>query len=151
MEKAEEKIKRLREGGVVLTLQRLGVLEALAERIHATAEEIYVELAKKYPTISRATIYSCLDALKQAGVTQELTIRKEMSYYDFDPRSHHHLLCRECGRILDMEISCPIAEKEEVKGHRVDEVQAYFYGVCRECRRGKKSKEKRRIVKGRKR
>jgi Fe2+ or Zn2+ uptake regulation protein len=149
MEKTEDKIKRLKEGGVVLTLQRLAVLEALAEKMHATAEEIYLELAEKYPTISRATIYSCLDTLKQAGVTQELTIRKEMSYYDFDPCSHHHLLCRECGRIFDVEISCPIAEKEEVKGHRVDEVQAYFYGVCRECRRGRKAKEKPRTVRGR--
>lgn len=138
MESVEKKIERLRRRGVVLTLQRLAVLKILGKEIHATAEDIYHKLAKKYPTISRATVYSSLDALKHAGEIQELTIKKEMSYFDFNPHNHHHFLCRTCGRIFDVEISCPISRKGRIHGHKVEEVQAYFYGTCRECRQGKK-------------
>ena len=133
MDTLEDKVARLKKRGVVLTLQRLAVLEELSKDMHATAEGIYRKLAKRYPTISRATIYSSLDALKQSGEIQELTIRRDTNSYDFDPTNHHHFLCRECGRIYDVEIKCPVAEKERVKGHRVDDVQAYFYGVCRSC------------------
>jgi Fe2+ or Zn2+ uptake regulation protein len=133
MDSLEDKVGRLRSKGVVLTLQRLAVLEVLAKDVHATAEDIYRALAKRYPTISRATIYSSLDALKHSGEIQELTIRRDTNSYDFDPTNHHHLLCRECGRIYDVDIRCPVAEKERVKGHRVDEVQAYFYGICQTC------------------
>lgn len=133
MDTFEDKVERLKRRGVVLTLQRLAVLKELAKDIHATAEDIYRRLVKRYPTISRATIYSSLDALKQSGEIQELTIRRETNSYDFDPTNHHHFLCRKCGKIYDVEIKCPVAEKERVKGHRVDDVQAYFYGVCRSC------------------
>ena len=130
----EEKIARLKGKGVVLTLQRLAVLEVLGKEIHATAEEIFQKLVRKYPTISRATIYSSLDALKQAGEIQELTIRRETSCFDFYPHNHHHFLCRKCGKIFDVQITCPIARRGKVEGHRVDETQAYFYGICRGCR-----------------
>ncbi len=133
MDTFEDKVERLKRRGVVLTLQRLAVLKELAKDMHATAEDIYRELVKRYPTISRATIYSSLDALKQSGEIQELTIRRDTNSYDFDPSNHHHFLCRDCGKIYDVEIKCPVAEKERVKGHRVDDVQAYFYGVCRSC------------------
>ena len=142
MDSLQDKVERLRGRGVVLTLQRLAVLEVLAKDVHATAEDIYRALAKRYPTISRATIYSSLDALKHSGEIQELTIRRETNSYDFDPTNHHHFLCRGCGRIYDVEIRCPVAEKERVKGHRVDEVQAYFYGFCRTCiQKNKERKE----------
>jgi len=133
-----EKIGNLRDKGIVLTLQRLAVLEMLSGSVHATAEEVYESVREKYPTISRGTVYSCLDTLKRAGEIQELTIRKEKGCFDFYPHNHHHFLCRNCGRIFNVEVTCPIAEKGEIKGHRVDEFQAYFYGVCRECRKGAK-------------
>lgn len=151
MENVEQKIERLKKRGVVLTLQRLVVLETLGKNVHATAEEIYEKLVKKYPTISRATIYSCLDALKHAGEIQELTIRKEMSYFDFVPHPHHHFLCRKCGKIFDVEISCPIARKGKIGGHRIDDVQAYFYGMCRECIKRGIARNKQVSIKRRKR
>ncbi len=143
MEKLEDKIERLKKKGVVLTLQRLAVLKILKDKVHATAEDIYQKLEKKYPTISRATIYSCLDALKQAGEIQEFTIRKEMSHFDFDSHPHHHFLCRKCGKIFNVEISCPIAKKGDVDGHQVEEVQAYFYGICSGCLKNRKKGGKR--------
>jgi len=138
MDEMNEKIERLKEKGVVLTLQRLAVLDILSKSVHATVEDIYHRLLKKYPTISRATVYSSLEALKQAGEIQELTIKKEMSSFDFQSHNHHHFLCRKCGRLFDVEIRCPVSRKGKVKGHKVEEVQAYFYGTCRECQKRKR-------------
>ncbi len=130
----EKIIARLKKKGVVLTPQRLAVAKLLEGTVtHPTADEIYRKLRKRYPTISQATVYTSLEILKQAGEIQELTIRKEKTCFDPNPRSHHHFSCRQCKKIFDIEISCPVAEKEWLDGHKVEEVQAYFYGICADC------------------
>ncbi|MBU1614597.1 transcriptional repressor [bacterium] len=129
-----EKIERLKGKGVVLTIQRLAVLEFLeASTTHPTVEEIYKALKEKYPSISQATVYSTLELLKGAGEIQELSIRKERACFDPNSRMHHHFFCRRCERILDVSIECPVSKRGEVDGHKVEEVQAYLYGVCADC------------------
>ena len=127
-------VERLKEKGIVPTPQRLAVAEFLEDNTaHPTADEIYRKLRKKYPTISQATVYTSLEVLKQAGEIIELTIRREKVCFDPNTQPHHHFFCRKCNRVLDIEISCPTAEKEQVDGHRIEEVQGYFYGVCSYC------------------
>jgi len=129
------KIERLKRRGVVLTIQRLAVLEFLHNTSsHPTAEAIHRELRKTYPTLSLATVYNTLEILKQAGEIQELNIGKK-KHFDPIPEPHHHFYCRVCERILDVEISCPIAQKGCVDNHKIERVQAIFYGVCAECRK----------------
>lgn len=137
-----EKIERLKRKGVVMTLQRLAVLELLESNTHhPTVEEIYRNLKKKYPTLSRATIYTSLQVLRKAGEIQELSIRKEKTCFDPNPKPHHHFYCQGCKKIFDIEISCPVAEKGWVDGHKVKEVQAYFYGICSHCLKRQKIDE----------
>ena len=127
-----------------MTLQRLAVLEFLEGNTnHPKVEEIYRNLKKKYPTLSQAPIYTSLQVLRKTGEIQELTIRKEKTCFDSNAKPHHHFYCQECKKILNIEISCPVAEKQWVDGHKVKEVQAYFYGICNYCL--KKTKNKRRI------
>jgi len=91
-----------------------------------------------------ATVYSTLELLKELGEVQELSIRKRgKACFDANPGLHHHLLCRKCGNILDIEFehpsNCPIIAKQNINGCKVEEVQAYLYGICSECL--KKEKE----------
>jgi Fur family peroxide stress response transcriptional regulator len=109
--------------------------------------EIYNKLKIRYPTISQATVYNNLEIFKQAGEIQELTIRKERICFDPNPKPHHHFFCRECKQVFDIEISCPMTQKECLGRHRVEEVQVYSHGVCSSClKRGtlkiSKTKEK---------
>jgi Fur family peroxide stress response transcriptional regulator len=130
----DNKIKRLKEKGVVLTIQRMAVLEVLQNSSnHPTVEEIHKKLLKKYPTLSLATVYNALEMLKQAGEIQELNIGREKR---FDPsiEPHHHFYCRACERIIDLEIACPIAQKGCINGHKIESVQAIFFGICADCR-----------------
>ena len=80
----EEKKARLKDKGVLVTIQRSAVLEFLqGNPEHPTAEEIYQSLRGMYPALSRATIYNTLDLLKQHGLIQEITIERNKAHYDY--------------------------------------------------------------------
>ena len=128
--------KRLRELGLVPTIQRIAVLEFLEKNhTHPTAEEVYCGVKTRFPSISKATVYNTLDVLKKAGTIRELTIAREAARYDYDPSSHPHFLCRICGNLIDVGLPCPIRSGDEVLGHKVESVQTYLYGVCSQCRK----------------
>lgn len=139
-------IERLKENGVTLTPQRMAVAEFLNRNMgHPTVDEIHRNIQRRYPTMSLATVYSTLELLKELGEVQELSIRKRGKVcFDPNPGLHHHLLCHKCGKILDIDFNhpsnCPIMAKESIDGCKVEEVQAYLYGICSECL--KKDREK---------
>lgn len=140
----ENIIKRLKKKGVVLTPQRLAVANFLDGNFtYPSVEEIYTKLKKIYPTISLATIYNSLEALKTAGEIQELTIRRDKVCFDPDPSPHHHFYCNKCKKVLDIKISCNTAANGYVFGNKIDEVQAYFYGTCKDCLEKAENRRKR--------
>jgi Fur family peroxide stress response transcriptional regulator len=140
-------IERLKDGRVTLTPQRMAVAEFLSKsKNHPTADEIHKDIQKRYPTMSIATIYSALELFKELGVIQELSIRKRgKACFDPNPNIHHHLLCRTCGKIVDIDFdyphNCPIIAKENINGCKVEEVQAYLYGICSECLKKEREEE----------
>ena len=131
--------ERLKEKGLTLTPQRMAVVECLiSSDDHLTVEEIYTDIKKRYPTTSKATVYSTLKILTKLGEVQELSIRKRGEVcFDTLSGMHHHFMCTECGSITHIELNCPgecpIMVKKEFNGNQVDEVQAYHYGKCRKC------------------
>ena len=144
-------IDRLKDKGVTLTPQRMAIAEFLSKsKNHPTVDEIHRHIQERYPTMSVATVYSTLELFKELGEIQELSIRKRgKACFDPNPDIHHHLLCRKCGRILSMEIdyprTCPIIARDIINGCKIEEVQAYLYGICSECmerERGKMENQK---------
>jgi Fur family peroxide stress response transcriptional regulator len=128
-----EKYKHM---GLKLTPQRLAVLDFLqGNRRHPSAEEIYAAISKKFPTMSFATVYNTLDALRRKGEVRELTIDPGKKRFDPDTSPHHHLICVKCRRIADIftDYELPLANDEragfEVVGNHIE-----FYGVCPKCR-----------------
>ena len=130
----------LRANGHRLTPQRLAVLRVLAEsRDHPSVEQVYKEVRRLHPMISRATVYKTVETLKAMGQVLELEFSGASNRYDgrrVEP--HPHLFCRGCGSIRDLELpalmreATEVAEKTgyELLGHRLD-----FYGLCPDCRR----------------
>jgi Fur family peroxide stress response transcriptional regulator len=133
-----EKKARLKERGVLMTIQRSAVLEFLQDNTqHPTAEEIHKALSEIYPALSRATIYNTLDLFKQHGLVQEITIERNKAHYDYKTEPHHHFLCRHCGRIYDVDIKkIPWEKKDWLNGHRIEEVWLYIIGTCAACLSG---------------
>jgi len=130
----EQESTRLREIGLIPTIQRVAVLEYLENnRIHPTADEVFRGVKDHFPSLSKATVYNVLDALKRAGAIRELTIARQAARYDIMTSPHPHFLCRICGKVYDVDLPCAVQEGDIVDGHQVESVQTYVYGVCADC------------------
>lgn len=139
-----EELKRfLEERGIKPTYQRLSILKYLREnRIHPTAEMIYSELVKKIPTISRTTVYNTLNTMLEKGLVIPVTIPGLETRFDGTTTWHHHFLCERCQKIIDLDIKCEYFEKGEVDGHKIKQLHGYFKGVCKDCLKKLKKREK---------
>lgn len=130
----EKYVELLKNNNLKITHQRLEILKYLDTHItHPTADEIYSELKKKNPAISKTTIYNALETLQKNNLVQNLTISSSEQRYEIKEEMHHHFLCKKCGKIINIEITCPNINKILRQGHQVEEVHGYFKGFCKEC------------------
>lgn len=119
-----------------LTPQRLAILDYLdGNRTHPSAEDIYKAVQKKFPTMSFATVYNTLEALKEKKEVQELKIDSHKKRYDPDRTHHHHLICMKCKEIVDIHKDFKITLSEEMtSGFDIVSNSIEFYGVCQQCK-----------------
>ncbi len=130
----EKYVTILKQNQLKITPQRLAIMKYLDEnRIHPTADRIYIDLKEKNPALSKTTVYNSVETLKEHGIIQSLTISGSESRYDFENKMHHHFLCKKCGIIIDIDIKCPNIGKIIESGHNVEEVHGYFKGICKKC------------------
>jgi Fur family peroxide stress response transcriptional regulator len=100
----QQLIKKLRSKGYKVTPQRLAICKLLlSSKNHPSADQIYQEVKKSYPTISLATVYFTLDLLKDLGLVQELGFSDRSSRYDPNISPHINVICPKCGKIYDYE------------------------------------------------
>lgn len=128
---------KINSSGLKMTPQRQAILEYLDGNLnHPSAEDIFREMKKKYPMMSFATVYKTIETLKNRGDILELTIDPGRRRYDPHTRHHHHLICVECKRILDIHRNFHISVPEdqagdfETNGNHIE-----FYGTCPECKK----------------
>lgn len=134
----QELITIFKEKGYKVTTQRLAICRfILSRKDHPTAELIFQELRKEYPTISLATIYKTLHLLKEIGLVQELGFNEGSIRYDPDLELHINMVCSNCGKINDYKAENVekfwkkiISETgTEPKGQRLD-----LYYKCEKCK-----------------
>ncbi len=132
-------MEKYRDSGLKLTPQRLAILEYLdGNKEHPSAEDVYKAVSKKFPTMSLATVYNTLMTLKQRGLVKELTMDPLRMRFDPQPTPHHHLICMNCRKIVDihtrLKINLPEMEQEgfEIVGNHIE-----FYGLCPKCKNKK--------------
>lgn len=126
---------KFRNIGFKLTPQRIAVLEYLESNTeHPSAETVYRNVSKTFPTMSFATVYNTLAALRNRGHLLELTIDADKRRYDPNTNPHNHLICTRCRKIIDihmeymLDVPGPMRGDFEITGNHVE-----FYGVCPEC------------------
>lgn len=133
-----EMIRVLREKGCRLTPQRLALLKIIASsEEHPSVDQLFELIKTDFPTTSLATIYKTLSLLKAMGEVLELNLAGVGSRYDGNkPYPHPHVICTNCGRILDPEftgladISSEMAKKT---GYHITHHQLTFFGLCPQC------------------
>ena len=87
------------------TIQRSLVLNAVNKlKCHATADEVYDEIAKEHPSISKATVYRNLKLLSDMGVIRRMEVPGGADRFDHRCQEHCHVRCEKCGRVFDVDM-----------------------------------------------
>lgn len=130
-------LSRLRSQGYRLTPQRLAILELLKEADgHLTPAEIYKQVSQKLPGLTEATVYRTLNFLAEQGLVLVAHVGRGQLVYEYAEHDHHHLICRECGdmREIDHQELKQLYEAFFNKtGYQINTVHAAFFGLCPSC------------------
>jgi Fur family ferric uptake transcriptional regulator len=127
----------LRERGVKVTAQRVAVLRAVSGRPHSTADDVFEAVKNEIGTISRQAVYDALGILVDKGLIRR--IQPAGSAARFEDRTgdnHHHLICRVCSRVVDVDCavgSAPCLTAADDMGYEIDEAEVVYWGRCPEC------------------
>ncbi len=131
----KEQIEYYRRLGLKMTPQRLAILEYLeGNTSHPSAEDIFRHVGQQFPSMSFATVYNTLEALKERGLIMELSIDPDKKRFDPNTKPHHHLVCERCHKILDVFADFPVdLPREYAQNFKVKRYEVVFYGLCQEC------------------
>lgn len=140
MVQSHQIVRKLSEKGYRLTPQRGIILSALAKSEgHISAEEIHVRISERHPCINISTVYRTLELLLKLG----LVVRTDMGdgidrYQHVNKSDHHHLVCSNCSRVIDVEENMLEGFRQKAKtryGFEVLKKHLAFSGLCEDCRR----------------
>ena len=134
----------LRSHRMPVTAQRLAVLRAIHEAPHATADDVAEAASGHIGSISRQSVYDTLAVLVDRGVLRKIQpIGSVARYEDRVGDNHHHVVCRSCGAIADVDCAVghrPCLTASQTHGFRIDEADVSYWGTCPACTRTTKRK-----------
>ena len=145
----KEIYRKFRSRGQRMTRPRKAILDILRESSrHMSVDELYLAVRKAGKQAGVTTIYRTLDCLTRAGALRKIALANGRSYYEISdkktPRHHHHLICRNCQKVIDysdfVKEEIRIIKKLEkvvarVHKFAVEDHQIAFTGLCKSCRR----------------
>jgi Fur family transcriptional regulator, stress-responsive regulator len=128
----------LRQHGFNVTAQRLAVLRAVSGRPHLTAEDLVEVVSADIGAISHRAVYDAVGVLADIGLLRRIQPSGSAARYeDRVGDNHHHLICRTCGQMVDVdcavgEVPCLTASNDA--GYEIDEAEVIYWGRCPTCR-----------------
>lgn len=130
--------QQLRHHGVQVTAQRLAIMRAVAARPHSTADVLADDVRSVLGSISRQAVYDTLGVLVDKQLIRRIQPAGSAARYeDRVGDNHHHLICRGCGLMFDVDcavgdVPCLIADDDH--GFEIDEAEVVYWGRCPSCR-----------------
>jgi Fe2+ or Zn2+ uptake regulation protein len=137
MQTPEQLTDLFRANGRKITAQRLCIFRVLQGEVsHPSAERVYDKVRREMPNVSLKTVYQTLNDLSDLGEVSALDLGT--GAVRFDPNvetSHHHLVCRSCGKVRDLMADLPALEvpPTAAQGFNVSSAEVIFRGLCDEC------------------
>lgn len=127
----------LKEHGLQVTAQRIAVLQAVESQPHVTADAVAETARVQIGTISKQSVYDALGALVEAGIVRRIEPAGSAARYETRVGdNHHHLVCRGCGSVVDVDCAvgaAPCLTAADAAGYTVDEAEVTFWGTCPAC------------------
>jgi Fur family ferric uptake transcriptional regulator len=135
----------LGQQGYRMTPQRLMIVSAIEDSDdHISAEEVYSQVLGKYPNVNISTVYRTLDLLEELGLVTKTDLGGgRVRYHPADKGHHHHLVCRDCGAIIDLDEAALSVLKEALLrdyGFIADMRHLGIWGRCVQCQQKVQSK-----------
>jgi Fur family ferric uptake transcriptional regulator len=139
MERSRDIVDVLKKQGYRLTPQRLMVVSAIENsEDHISAEEIYSKVVAMYPNVNISTVYRTLELLKRLGLVTETDLGGgRVRYHPANKGHHHHLICQECGAMIDLDESLlrPLEEALLLEHNFIADLRHLaIHGRCVKCR-----------------
>ena len=127
----------LRQRGIYVTAQRLAVLRAVSAHPHVTADAVSEAVRSEIGAISLQSVYDALGVLVAEGLVRRIQPAGSPARYEARVGdNHHHLICRTCGRVVDVDCAAgtaPCLTVTDDKGYQIDEAEVIHWGRCPKC------------------
>ena len=127
----------LRQRGIQVTAQRIAVLRAVSRDPHITADAVAETVRSEIGAISLQSVYDALAVLVAEGLVRRIEpAGSPARYEDRVGDNHHHLICRTCGRMVDVDCAVgltPCLTAADDWGYEIDEAEVIYWGRCPEC------------------
>ncbi|MGV9744491.1 Fur family transcriptional regulator [Rhodococcus zopfii] len=137
MPSTPEYVGQLRTAALRVTRPRVAVLDAVHRNPHADTDTIFGVVRTALPEVSRQAVYDVLHALTDAGLIRRIQPAGSVARYESRVGdNHHHLVCRSCGAIADVDCAvgaAPCLTASEPHGFAVDEAEVVYWGLCPGC------------------
>lgn len=132
--KTKTSTKILNEKNISPSFQRISVLEYLQNSHgHPTVDEIYHNVVKKIPTLSKTTVYNILKLFNEKNIVNVIRIGDNEARYDCNTKVHGHFKCKKCGNIYDFDVDLEKLEFKGLDNFIIKEYQIYLKGICEKC------------------
>lgn len=127
----------LRGAALRVTRPRVAVLGAVHAHPHADTDSIIGAVREELPKVSHQAVYDCLHALTAAGLVRRIQPSGSVARYESRVGdNHHHIVCRSCGAIADVDCTvgaAPCLTASDDHGFTIDEAEVVFWGLCPDC------------------
>jgi len=129
--------QRLNDHGLPVTAQRIAILESLSSHPHATADNVAELVNSQIGSISKQAVYNSLHLLSEKGIIRRIQpAGSPARYEDRVGDNHHHLICRDCGKTVDVDCAvgqAPCLTASHDAGFKIDEAEVIYWGTCPQC------------------
>ncbi|MCV7340450.1 Fur family transcriptional regulator [Mycobacterium haemophilum] len=129
--------EQLRVADLRVTRPRIAVLEAVDANPHADTETIFGVVRAGLPEVSRQTVYDVLHALTDVGLVRRIQPSGSVARYESRVGdNHHHIVCRCCGAIADVDCAvgeAPCLTASDHNGFLLEEAEVIYWGLCPDC------------------
>jgi Fur family transcriptional regulator, stress-responsive regulator len=128
---------RLRAAGMRVTSARLAILDAVREGRHPAADEVARVVRDRVGHVTLQAVYEALGAFTEAGLLRKIDFGAGPARYEGRVGdNHHHIVCRRCGSVADVDCvvgHAPCLEPAANLGYVIDEAEVTFWGLCESC------------------
>lgn len=124
----------LKDKEIAPSYTRIKIYDYLSkDKIHPTVDEIFIDLSKLFPTLSKTTVYNTLKLFVEKKLVREVNLYDNKMRYELVRSEHGHFKCNTCSKIYDIPLDINVKLPEELEGTLINDFHYLLVGTCSHC------------------